>query len=108
MSFNIFGGKVEDEIHAESFADMIFCFLLSSDTKSILRCFSHQASDQLAFVIGQSSRSTDNLCPLPSVIINEVNVVSMGEDVGEYVELSSTGVPYFPLNNLYLVSLSQC
>ena len=83
-----------------------FCLLFSSsDTKSILRCFSHQASDQLAFIIGQSSPSADNLCPLPPVIINEVNVVSMGEDVGEYVELSSGGVPYFPLNNLYLVSL---
>ncbi|XP_072024494.1 uncharacterized protein [Amphiura filiformis] len=74
-----------------------------TEDRSILRCFSHQASEQLGFTIGQSSPGSDNLCPVLPVVINEVNVQSLAEDVGEFVELSSNGVAAFPLNNLNLV-----
>ena len=81
-----------------------FCvFFLLQDDISIVRCFSNDALDQLAFTVNQSTPSALNVCPYPPIVLNEINVKSPGDDMGEYIELSSLDKPGFPLNNLQVV-----
>ncbi|XP_072017374.1 LOW QUALITY PROTEIN: uncharacterized protein [Amphiura filiformis] len=74
-----------------------------TDETSIVRCFSHDALSQFSFVVNQSTPSAANVCPYPPVVLNEVNIRSQGNDMGEFIELSSLGRPGFPLNNLQVV-----
>ncbi|XP_033102885.1 uncharacterized protein LOC117105734 [Anneissia japonica] len=70
--------------------------------EAILRCFSRKALEQYAFGLGYPSPGKPNICPLPPVIINEINIHTEGR-TGVYIELKTPGKPNFPLDNLTLV-----
>ena len=70
---------------------------------SILRCYSRNAFEVLAYAEGPPSPGIPNDCPPPPIVINEVNILDVSGSVGQYVELSSGGIPDFPLHDLLLV-----
>ncbi|XP_006819534.1 uncharacterized protein LOC102801172, partial [Saccoglossus kowalevskii] len=72
----------------------------SSEDDSIVRCYSSSPLELMAFTLGRSTPGIENSCPLPPIVINEINVDQAGTDVEEYIELYSPGRPLFPLNTL--------
>lgn len=42
---------------------------------------------------------------MPPLVINEFNVMVYGHDMGEFIEISSLGIPKFPLNDIIVVSI---
>ncbi|XP_072030169.1 uncharacterized protein [Amphiura filiformis] len=70
---------------------------------SILRCHSNLPSTQLAYVQGDPSPGDDNACPLPPIVINELNIITSMNGTAEFLEISSQGTPYFPLDKLSVV-----
>eukprot|EP00057_Strongylocentrotus_purpuratus_P033678 XP_792358.3 PREDICTED: LOW QUALITY PROTEIN: uncharacterized protein LOC587541 [Strongylocentrotus purpuratus] len=72
---------------------------------SIQRCYSPKPKVQLAFATSSPTPAMDNSCPKIPIVINEINTDSPIIELGEYVELSSLGVPHFPINNITLVSI---
>ncbi|XP_033624936.1 uncharacterized protein LOC117288251 isoform X2 [Asterias rubens] len=79
-------------------------YSISTGETSILRCFSREAFEVLAYSIGGVSPGLPNgACPLPPITINEVNVEDRSLTIGEYVELSSNGIPRFPLNDILMI-----
>ncbi|XP_022081290.1 uncharacterized protein LOC110974170 [Acanthaster planci] len=77
-------------------------YTVAAGETAILRCYSRNAFEVLAYAEGPPSPGMTNVCPPPPIVINEVNILDMSEAVGQYVELSSGGIPQFPLNDLLL------
>ncbi|KAJ8044574.1 hypothetical protein HOLleu_07357 [Holothuria leucospilota] len=74
---------------------------------SISRCHSRESGDQLAFDFSTPTPGAANNCPMPPLVINEFNVMVYGHDMGEFIEISSLGIPNFPLNNIIVVLYSR-
>ncbi|XP_038046951.1 uncharacterized protein LOC119721160 isoform X2 [Patiria miniata] len=77
-------------------------YAVDTGATSILRCYCREAFEVLAYAVGPPSPGVANVCPPPPLVINEVNILDVFEDVGQYVELSSDGLPGFPLNDLIM------
>ncbi|XP_041469734.1 uncharacterized protein LOC121419367 [Lytechinus variegatus] len=73
---------------------------------SIQRCYSPKPKQQLAFATSTPTPAMANSCPKIPIVINEINTDSPIIELGEYVELSSLGIPHFPINNVSLVSIN--
>ncbi|XP_070578841.1 uncharacterized protein [Ptychodera flava] len=71
--------------------------------ESIIRCYSNNAIDLMAFTPGHPSPGVINSCPLPPLVISEINVDQAGSDKAEYIEIQSLDRTGFPLNNLVVV-----
>ncbi len=63
-------------------------------------------STQIAFVQGQdkASPADDNECPLPPIVINELNILRPTNGTREFLEIKSIGLSYFPVDKLAVVS----
>ncbi|PIK39123.1 hypothetical protein BSL78_24038 [Apostichopus japonicus] len=74
---------------------------------SISRCHSRESGDLLGFSFTVPTPGAINNCPMPEIVINEFNVIAFGYDLGEFFEISSLGVPSYPLNNIIVVLYSR-
>ncbi|XP_078592378.1 uncharacterized protein LOC144871166 isoform X2 [Branchiostoma floridae x Branchiostoma japonicum] len=71
---------------------------------TLARCFSQHHFSLVSFTTGAvPTPAAPNSCPLPPLVINELKLLP--EDT-EYIELSSQGRPYFPLQSIVVVFYS--
>ncbi|CAH1262985.1 Hypp2610 [Branchiostoma lanceolatum] len=68
---------------------------------TITRCFSQHHFSLVSFTSGAvPTPAAPNICPLPPLVINELKLLPENT---EYIELSSQGRPYFPLQSIVVV-----